>query len=220
MQVTHLEEESCAFFHVIDSNQNRQGTLFSLLPSVAPHGQSIIRNLLPFLKWMLTPIAETDQIIKMVKQFHPKTITNQNHLLWDADNNCIQQAANNMIAKALQDYPVYNLTSLATRPPTVVTTAMPMQNPPSKVGGQTQFQQSNPTNNDSLSNSNLSQGMWFTTTMMQLDTLATRQEKLEKQMQEWFKMILSELTKIHRDMQIIMTLTIWGIQRYQLTVLT
>jgi len=37
MQVTHPEEENCAFFHAIDSNCNRRGTLFSLLPSAAQH---------------------------------------------------------------------------------------------------------------------------------------------------------------------------------------
>jgi len=106
--------------------------------------------------------------MEMVKQFHTDTISNQNHLLWDADNNCIQQVANNMISKALQDYLVYNLTSQATRPPMVVTMATSMLNQPSTVGGQMHFQQLNPTNNNSLSNSNLSQGMWFTTTMTQL----------------------------------------------------
>jgi len=77
MQVTHPEEENYAFFHVINSNQNGRGTLFSLLPSAAPHGQSIIWNLLPFLKWMLTLIAEADQIAVMAKQFQAETITKQ-----------------------------------------------------------------------------------------------------------------------------------------------
>jgi len=43
--------------------------------------------------------------------------------------------------------------------------------------------------------------MWFTTTTTQLKTLATQQEKLEKQTQERFETILSELTKMHKDMQ-------------------
>jgi len=32
MQVMHPEEENCAFFHAISSNQNGVGTMFSLLP--------------------------------------------------------------------------------------------------------------------------------------------------------------------------------------------
>jgi len=65
--------------------------MFSLLPSVATHGQSVVQNLLPFLKWLLAPIVEPNQIAAMVKQFQPETVVKQNHLLWDMDNNCIQQ---------------------------------------------------------------------------------------------------------------------------------
>jgi len=43
--------------------------------------------------------------------------------------------------------------------------------------------------------------MWFKTTTTQLETLATQQEKLEKQTQERFKTILLELSKMCRDMQ-------------------
>jgi len=150
---------------------------------------------------MLTPIAVDDQINKMVKQFKPKMGTTQNHLQWNPENNCVHQATNNMIGKALQDYPLYNLTTQASHPPSVVTTAPPTQQPPLKGSGITQINQSNQHDNDSLLNSNLSQGTWFMTTTMQLNTLTSRQEKLEKQMQERFKMILSELTKIRKDMQ-------------------
>jgi len=150
---------------------------------------------------MLTLIAVADQINEMAKQFKPEMVTNQNHLQWDPDNNCIHQAASNMIGKALQDYPVYDLTAQASCPPLVVTTVPPTQQPPLKGGDLTQINQSNQHNNDSLSNSSLFQGMRFMTTTTQLNTLTSRQEKLEKQMQERFKMILSELTKIRKDMQ-------------------
>ncbi len=106
-----------------------------------------------------------------------------------------------MIGKALQDYPLYNLTTQASHPPLVVTTAPPTQQPPLKGSGITQINQSNQHDNDSLLNSNLSQGTWFMTTTMQLNTLTSRQEKLEKQMQERFETILSELTEICKDMQ-------------------
>jgi len=149
---------------------------------------------------MLNPIAAASQINKMAKQFKPEMVTNQNHLQWDPDNNCIHQAASNMIGKALQDYPVYNLTLQTSRPPMVVTTT-PLQNPPTNMGGQTQLHQPNQTDTDSLANSNLSQGMWFTTTTTQPETLATWQEKLEKQTQERFETILLELSKMCRDMQ-------------------
>jgi len=201
MQVTHPKQENCTFFHAIDSNRNRRGTLFSLLPSAAPHGRGIVRNLLPILRWMLNPIAVANQINEMAKQFKPEMVTNQNHQQWDPDNNCVHQAANNMIGKALQDYPVYNLTTQASCPPSVVTTAPPTQQTTLRGGGLTQTNQLNQHNNDSLSNSNLSQGTWFMTTTTQLDTLASRQEKLEKQMQERFETILSELTIIQKDMQ-------------------
>jgi len=69
------------------------------------------------------------------------------------------------------------------------------------MGGQTQLHQPNQTDTDSLANSNLSQGMWFTTTTTQPETLATWQEKLEKQTQERFETILLELSKMCRDMQ-------------------
>jgi len=67
MQVTHPEEENCAFFHAIDSNRNSMGTMFSLLPLAAIHSCSIVRNLLPFLKWMLAPIVAQDQIMEIIK---------------------------------------------------------------------------------------------------------------------------------------------------------
>jgi len=76
---------------------------------------------------MLNPIAAASQINKMAKQFKPEMVTNQNHLQWGPDNNCIHQAASNMISKALQDYPVYDLTTQASHPPSVVTTAPPTQ---------------------------------------------------------------------------------------------
>jgi len=122
MQVTHPEEENCAFFHAINSNGNGMGTMFSLLPLAATHGQSIIWHLLPFLKWMLAPIVEPDQIKEIIKLFQPETVLKQNNLLWDAENNCVQQEQNNMIGETLQDYPVYNLTLQKSRPPMVVTT--------------------------------------------------------------------------------------------------
>jgi len=53
---------------------------------------------------MLAPIVEPDQIAMIVKQLQPETVTKQNHLLWDVENNCIQQEENHMIGKALQDY--------------------------------------------------------------------------------------------------------------------
>jgi len=183
MQVTHPEEENCTFFHTIDSNQNGTGTMFSLLPSAATHRQSIIQNLLSFLKWMLAPITEPDQIAMITTQFKPKIVATQNHLLWDVDNNCVQQEENHMISKVLQDYPIYNLTSQASWPPTVITTT-PTQHPPASMGVPTQLLQTSQTDLDSLANSNLSQGTWFTTTTTQIEMLATHQEKLEKQTQE------------------------------------
>jgi len=190
MQVTHPKQENCAFFHSINSNWNGRGTIFSLLPSAAPHSRSIVCNLLPFLKWMLSLIAPSHQINKMIKQFKLETVTNQNHLQWDPENNCIHQAANNMIGKVLQDYMVYNLTTQASRPPSVVTTAPPKQTQATRIGTN-QINLANQQDMDSLSNSNLSQGTWFMMTTTQIDTLANRQEKLEKQMQERFKTILT-----------------------------
>jgi len=70
-----------------------------------------------------------------------------------------------------------------------------------QCGRQSQLPHPTQTDTDSLANSNLSQGMWFKTTTTQLETLATQQEKLEKQTQERFKTILLELSKMCRDMQ-------------------
>jgi len=200
MQVTHPEEENCAFFHTIDSNQNGTGTMFSLLPSAATHRQSIIQNLLSFLKWMLAPIAEPDQIAMITTQFKPKIVATQNHLLWDVDNNCVQQEENHMIGNVLQGYPIYNLTSQASQQLMVITTTLTWHLPAS-MGVPTQLLQTNQTDSDSLANFSLSQGTWFTTTTTQIKMLATWQEKLEKQTQEQFDTILSELSKMHKDMQ-------------------
>jgi len=101
-----------------------------------------------------------------------------------------------MIGKALQDYPVYNLTNQASHPPSVVTTA-PSKTTQAAGIGTNQINLSNQQDTDSL----LFQGMWFMMATTQIDTLANRQEKLEKQMQEQFKTILSELTEICKDMQ-------------------
>ena len=54
---------------------------------------------------------------------------------------------------------------------------------------------------DSLSNLTLSQGMWFTTTMTQLDALVIRQNKLETQTTNQLSTIMVQLETIRSSLE-------------------
>jgi len=97
-------------------------------------------------------------------------------------NHCILQANSTLIGHALNNFPLYNLMTV-TQLPTTVTTIAQLDKPPlaaqANSHGYPTLAAQTMNNLDSLSKSTLSQGMWFTT--MQLDALATQQNKLETQ---------------------------------------
>jgi len=117
---------------------------------------------------------------KVETAFLAETITQQMHWQWDPVHNCILQAKSTLIGRVLNDFPLYNLMA-TTQLPTTVTTLATMNKPPPQaqihadqhatVGAQSA------NDSDSLSNSMLSQGTWFTTTATQLDVLTMSKHK-------------------------------------------
>jgi len=126
------------------------------------------------------------------------------HWQWDPAHNCVLQANNTLIGWALNDFPLYNLMA-TTQLPTTITTLAPTNKPLPEaqinVDKQATTGAQNANNLDSLSNSTLSQGMWFTTTTTQLDALAMQQNKLETQMTNQLTTIMMQLKTIQNSME-------------------
>jgi len=202
MQLAHPEQEECSFFHAIDQNRNGNGITVAMLPNIAQHGRTAVRHLLPFTKWILEPTLGPIQARKVEIAFMAKTITRQMALQWDLTNNCVLQADSTLIGRALNNFPLYSLTT-NTHPPTTVTPTMSMPKNATAVQAQAQTKVvAHTTNNsDSLSNSTLSQGTWFTMTTTQIDSIAMRQNKLEAQTWSQLTTILSQLETIHTMME-------------------
>jgi len=122
---------------------------------------------------------------KVETTFLVETITQQLNWQWDPVHNCILQAESTLIGRVLNDFPLYNLMATTQLPTTVTTSAiankpLPEAQIQADQHATTGAQSTN--DSDSLSNSMLSQGMWFTTTTTQLDALTMRQNKLKTQM--------------------------------------
>jgi len=64
MQLAHLDQEECSFFHALDCNRNGSGIMVTMLPNVAPQGRMAVRHLLPFTKWILEPMLGQTQAKK------------------------------------------------------------------------------------------------------------------------------------------------------------
>jgi len=115
---------------------------------------------------------------------------------WDLAHNCVLQANSNLIGRALNDFPLYNLTN-NTQPSTTVTTmAQPTKQPPAEQSCSdcpTTMTAHQTNDLDSLSNSMLSQGTWFTTT--------TTQNKLETQTSNQLSTIMAQLETIQTLME-------------------
>jgi len=126
------------------------------------------------------------------------------HWQGDPAHNCVLQANNTLIGWALNDFPLYNLMA-TTQLPTTITTLAPTNKPLPEaqinVDKQATTGAQNANNLDSLSNSTLSQGMWFTTTTTQLDALAMQQNKLETQMTNQLTTIMMQLKTIQNSME-------------------
>jgi len=123
---------------------------------------------------------------------------------WDPAHNCILQANSNLNGRALNDFPLYNLTT-NTQPPTTVTTmAQPTKQPPvaqANLDCPTTATAHQAIDLDSLSNSTLSQRMWFTTMTTQLDVLTMQQNKLETQTSNQLSAIMAQLETIQTLME-------------------
>jgi len=147
-----------------------------MLPNIAQHGSTTVRHLLLFTKWILEPTLGPTQAHKVEIAFTAKTITWwQMTLQWDPTHNCMLQADSTLIGRALNDFPLYNLTMNAHPPTTVTTKPMPQNVPAAQAQAQVVAHATNDL--DSLSNSTLSQGTWFMTTTTQIDAIAMWQNK-------------------------------------------
>jgi len=88
MQLTHLDQEECSFFHAIDHNHNGNGIMVAMLPNIAQHRSTAgVWHLLPFTKWILEPTLGHIQACKVETAFMAKTITQQTAWQWDLANN-------------------------------------------------------------------------------------------------------------------------------------
>jgi len=146
--------------------------MVALLPNIAQHGSTAVRHLLLFTKWILEPTLRPIQARKVELAFMAETITKQTALQWDLSNNCVLQADNTLIGQALNDFPLYNLTTTTQLPTTVMTMAMPKNTTAPKALAPPQAAAHTTNNLDSRSNSTLSQGAWFMTTTTQIDAIA------------------------------------------------
>jgi len=117
-------------------------------------------------------------------------------LQWDPTDNCMLQADSTLIGRALNDFPLYNLTT-NTHPPTTLTTKPTPKNVTAvQAQAQTQVVANTANNLDSLSNATLLQGTWFMMTTTQIDTIAMWQNKLEAQTSSQLTTILTQLETI------------------------
>jgi len=99
--------------------------MVAMLPNIVHHRSTAVRHLLPFTKWILEPTLGPIQAHKVEIAFTAKTITKQMALQWDLSNNCVLQADNTLIRWALNNFLLYNLTTTAPLPTTVMTMATP-----------------------------------------------------------------------------------------------
>jgi len=189
--------------HAINRNRTGQGITVAMLPNAAQHGCNAICHLFPFTKWILEPTLGLAQAQQVAIAFTEDTINQQAAWQWDLTNKCVLQAKSTLIGCTLNDFPIYNLT-MTQLPTTVTMRAQP--DIPSTVAQANSNWHTNtaaqtPTDLDSLSHSTLSQGMWFTTTTMQLDALATWQNKIEAQTSHQLSTILAQLKTIRTTME-------------------
>jgi len=125
------------------------------------------------------------------------------HWQWDPEHNCVLQAESTLIGRALNNFPLYNLMPTTQLPTTVTMASLPNK---AQVETQTQAHQQammgmQSTNDlDSLSNSTLSHGMWFTTTTNQMDVITTQQTKLKTQTNTQLTTIMNQLEIIQNLM--------------------
>ncbi len=214
MQLAHLDQEECSFFHAIDHNRNGNGITVAMLPNTVQHRSTAVRHLLPFTKWILEPTLGPIQAHKVETAFTAKTITRQIETAftaktitrqmawqWDPTNNCMLQVDSTLMGRALHDFPLYNLTTTTHLPTMVTTTAMPKDTPVAQAPLQSHVVAHATNDSDSLSNSTLSQGMWFMMTTTQIDAIAMQQNKLEAQTSSQLTTILVQLETIHALME-------------------
>jgi len=175
--------------------------MVTMLPNIVQHGSTMVRHLLPFTKWILEPTLGPTQAHKVKIAFMAKTITWQMTLQWDPTNNCMLQADSTLIGRALNNFPLYNLAMNNHLPTTVTTKSTPKNITAVQAQAQTQAVAHAINDLDSLSNSTLLQGTWFTTTTTQIDTIAMRQNKLEVQTSSKLTTILTQLETIHTMME-------------------
>jgi len=173
--------------------------MVAMLPNIAQHGSTAVRHLLPFTKWILEPTLGPTQACNVEIAFMADTITWQMSLQWDPTNNCVLQADSTLIGRALNDFPLYNLTMITHPPTTVTTKPMPQKAPAAQE--QTQVVANAMNDSDSLSNLTLLQGTWFTTTTTQIDAIAMQQNKLEAQTSSQLTTILTQLETIWAMME-------------------
>jgi len=77
MQLAHLDQEECSFFHAINCNRKSNGIMVAMLPNIAQHGSTVVWHLLPFTKWILEPTLGHIQACKVETAFTAKIITRQ-----------------------------------------------------------------------------------------------------------------------------------------------
>jgi len=168
-------------YHVIDWNQNGSGIMVVMLPNVALYSSTMVWHLLLFTKWIWEPTLGHSQAQKVATAFMAETITWQMTWKWDPVNNCVLQADSTLIGRVLNDFLLYNLTATTQLSTTVTTTAQSIKpQPAAQAQSEWQIPNAAHTTNDldSLSNSTLSQGTWFTTTTTQLDAKTSWKHRL------------------------------------------
>jgi len=86
MEVTHLTNNTCAFFQAIDNYSAGQGITFTMLPSMAAFGRNSVIGLIPFTQWLLEPFyglqppekpCDTEPVWVTFVQFSLREITLQ-----------------------------------------------------------------------------------------------------------------------------------------------
>jgi len=170
--------------------------MVAMLPNIVQHGSTAVRHLLLFTKWILEPTLGPIQAHKVETAFTAKTITRQMAWQWDLANNCMLQADSTLISRALNNFPLYNLMTTTHLPTMVTTTATPKDKPVAQAPLQPHVAAHATNDLDSLSNSTLSQGMWFTMTTTQIDAIVMQQNKLEAQTSSQLTTILAQLETI------------------------
>jgi len=130
MQLAHPNQEECSFFHTINCNRNGSGIMIAMLPNIAQHGSTVVCHLLLFTKWILKPTLGHSQAKKVETAFTAETIIQQTTWQLDLASNCVLQADSTLIRRALNDFPLYNLTTTSQLPTTVTTMVQMTKQPP------------------------------------------------------------------------------------------